>query len=126
MPKPRKPTRVLELSGAFKKDPKRALNRVNEPTPAGDIGPAPDNLDSMVSAFYDEIVHECPKGVLKNSDRFAVISAARLMLKESLGTATASEIGHLKQYYQQFGMTPASRSLVSIDPDDVPNEFRDC
>lgn len=41
MARPRKPGNVLELKGAFKRNPARGKARENEPKPNGEIGDPP-------------------------------------------------------------------------------------
>ena len=67
MPALRKPTAVLEASGAFIHNPNR--KRDAEPNTGRGIGPAPDHLDEQQRATWDEIVSSCAAGVFQSSDR---------------------------------------------------------
>jgi hypothetical protein len=79
----RKPTKLLDISGAFKKNPQR--RRDAEPTSSGPLGDPPERLPEAALPFWHELVAMAPTGVLQQSDRWAVELAARLMCK------TASE-----------------------------------
>jgi len=123
MPRPKTPAALIPFSPGMKKNPKRKLGRINEPIPQGEVGEPQADLPDDVADCFREIVAECAPGVLKRSDRAAVRSAARLMAKENTGTATAAEVGQLKQYFQQFGMTPAGRANVQVKQEENGNEF---
>lgn len=131
MPRPRKPTALLEMAGAFKKDPKRRRARDNEPTPDGPIGEPPPDLQPDVAAAWGEIVRTCPAGVLTKADRIAVRSAARLLAAENAGTIAVGERAQFHRLLESLGMTPRGRSYVHVappvrEPGKTGNVFVDC
>jgi hypothetical protein len=80
MGRPRKPTKELELSGAFEKHPERKRERANEPKPDGPIGAPSLHWTVADDAFkfqeysrlrdiWHELVAQTPPGVLSVSDR---------------------------------------------------------
>jgi hypothetical protein len=80
MGRPRKPTKELELSGAFEKHPERKREREHEPIPDGPIGPPPSHWVVAEGAFkfqeygrliaiWHQLIAEAPPGVLSVSDR---------------------------------------------------------
>jgi hypothetical protein len=79
MPQPRKPTKVLEASGAFKKNPQR--KRPNEPIVREPLGSPPDTLTAEERKAWMEFAEQSPTGVLTQADRQAVESASVLMAK---------------------------------------------
>jgi len=81
MPRPRKPTQVLEDKGAFKHDPARAEARKNEPKQLKPLGDPPDYFDQTHIAVWNEYVEECPRGVLTSGDRKVLELAVRLTCK---------------------------------------------
>ncbi|MDP9039823.1 MAG: hypothetical protein M3O02_11220 [Acidobacteriota bacterium] len=81
MGRPRKPTAVLEATGAFQKDPRRAEARANEPKANGPIGDPPAYFDNVHRAIWFELIDECPSGVLAKSDRKHLELASRLTAK---------------------------------------------
>lgn len=128
MPRPRKPTALLELSGAFRKHPER--KRPNEPKPTGPLGAPPSRLspDDRVAWFELDAIN--PAGVLTNADRWLVELAARLMARlrqHGLGGEnglSAGQLAQLNRCLSQMGMTPADRSKVSvIVAREEPNPF---
>ena len=123
MSKARKPTAILELSGAFKKNPARAAARAGDPLPIGEIGDPPANFDQVLAQIWRDLVAECAPGVAKRSDRMALEGFCRVSLRCRNPKARASDFALLRAYAQQFGMTPAGRSLVCVAPDDNGNEF---
>lgn len=152
MPRPPKPTAILELSGSFKTHPER--RRHNEPVDSRGIGECPDRLPDEMRPYWDEIVTMAAPGVLKISDRWAVELAARLMHKAVNGpnipairrlvktlkltgdaaaetvsrlikieTIASAELSTLRSLIGGFGYTPADRSKLSIAPEKKQNRF---
>lgn len=120
----RKPTNVLELSGALDKNPQR--RRPNEPKPNAVLGEPPAHLSDAEAGCWREIEHHAPPGVFGDSDRFSVEMAAVLLNNfRTDGTSMkAAMLTRLATLLQQFGMTPASRSTVMVEkpPSDDPWE----
>lgn len=123
MPRARKPTALLELTGAFKKNPQRKKNRIAEPKPTGELGERVERLTKLEAACWDRIVKLAPPGVLKDSDEAIVELTARLWARLKSGKAKAADATQLRTCLQQLGMTPASRSLVSVPGASEANEF---
>jgi len=150
MGRPRKPTAVLELNGAFRKDPQR--RRPEEPRDARALGDPPERLPVDVVPFWRELVDQVQGGVLTYRDRWAVELAARLMAK-AVGEQSASEImaliesaelesndikallkretissaelSTLRSLLAALGMTPADRSKLSVPTEKPKNAFAD-
>ncbi len=144
----RKPTRLLELSGAFRRHPER--RRANEPHDDRLLGHPPERLPAEVIPYWDEIAAMCAPGVLKRADRWAVELAARLMFKAaekpSLGAVAeiverleldsqqakaliasaeinSSELQMLRSLLGSLGLTPVDRSRLSVPADKPTNRF---
>lgn len=81
MPRPRKPTRLLAISGALKRDKKRHRARQNEPVDSHPIGKCPPGLTAAERRAYREIVRRAVPGVLTYADGVAVEAAAKLLAK---------------------------------------------
>lgn len=118
----RKPTAVLEMGGAFVKDPQRA--RHGEPDSGRGIGPAPDHMTEAQKAIWDEIVGDMAAGVLKSSDRqvfewLVTLAAEFRQDPEGFGGRKWMVMVSLAG---RFGMTPVDRSRLSVAarPDDKP------
>jgi hypothetical protein len=126
MGRPRKPTNVLELTGAFRKNPARAAERDDEPAADVPIGPAPPHFDALQVEAYDELVRRAHRGVLCDSDGVAVEVGAVLLarLRKAPDDFTAGEFGRLQAILGTLGMTPADRSKVSaIKPREKANPY---
>jgi phage terminase small subunit len=146
MGRPRKPTALLELSGAFRENPNR--RRPNEPVDTREIGDPPRRLPPKAEAFWLELTEMVAGGVLTYRDRWAVELAARLMEKAvripsiaiereiaaKLSPAEAkalllreaissSELSILRSLLASFGMTPADRSKLSVPTQKPKNRF---
>lgn len=114
MARPRKPTAVLELKGAFNKDPQR--QRDAEPVPTDDIGDPPGHFDVMQCKTWQEIVSIAPPGVLFNSDRLALEMFVCLLV-EFRGNPNGfhqAKLGRLESLCGKFGMTPSDRSKIIV------------
>lgn len=122
MARPSKPTAVLELVGAFKKNPQR--KRVNEPRPTAGIGKFTDG-PTTVPEIWDEIVAQTVPGVMTISDRVALEIVCRLLAEIrinpndiSVGKATA-----LCNLLGRFGLTPADRAKVTVPEKEKGDEW---
>lgn len=115
MPRPRKPTNVLQLAGAFKKDPRRALARINEPPPEGDMGDPPDHLTDEERLCWLELVGLCHAGVLCRADRAFVEYASRVWAQIRTQADFDPKLGiRFEAICSKLGMTPADRSRVQM------------
>lgn len=116
MPAHRKPTKILQFTGAYAKDPQRAKDRVNEPVPTGSIGEPMDWLTPEQVVVWRVIVEECPRGVLTNADRRALGYMCGAMAKQDanmrVGEYDVKLGAHIFSGLQQIGLTPSSRSKV--------------
>lgn len=148
MGRPRKPTKILELSGAFKKDPQRKEARASEPVfPSGAIEP-PDWLDMDAREIWSQVVptYEA-QGIAQPVHAWALanlcqaLSHAKKAQKKVFrdGITIMTEQGLKKhpalaifkdsmmlalQYAREFGGLPASQSKVSAKPAEKEvNEF---
>ena len=128
MSRPRKPTAILKLSGAFKANPARAKLRENEPIPRGELGRSYSDLPPEVLACWREIVKQCAPGVLTSADRAFVRYTSRLMAKDNAGDITTGERALLQRAFGDLGMTPRGRAYVKgdgSDPSKPENPFAD-
>lgn len=110
MGRPRKPTKVLELTGAFKKNPKRRKERENEPEPDGPLGDAPHYFQLDQVARWNEIRSSCPW--LTIADRPQVELAAKLWASEQRGENEKDDRRLYVQLFGRLGMDPSGRSKV--------------
>lgn len=113
MARPRTPSNVLELKGAFKKNPQR--KRVNEPNPAKAIGKRPaQSVDP--DEIWDEIIAKCPPNVLTNADELALEIAVEYMRQFRMDPmrCSAERIKTVINLLARFGMTPSDRAKLSL------------
>lgn len=124
MPRPRKPTNVLELKGAFKKDPQR--RRMDPPTCPG-LGPPPSHLSKAERHIWKEIESRAPEGVLTRSDRLAAEELCSLVheIRTNRDNVITSKRTLLRSYLAQFGMTPADRAKLGAPEPEKRNPFED-
>jgi len=113
MARPRTPSNVLELRGAFAKNPQR--KRPNEPKPVGDIGDY--SLGSVDPAeIWDELKAACPANVLTQSDRLAFEIAVEFtrQYRANPSGISSERIKTLINLLARFGMTPADRAKINL------------
>lgn len=113
MGRPRKPTAVLELTGAFRKNPQR---KRTEPPTAGPLGDPPEHFTAEQDAMWHELASICPPGVLMRSDRVVVEIAVVLMLqfRKQGAHMSRSDFKQLVSVLSRMGMSPADRLRVGI------------
>lgn len=111
MARPRKPTNVLELTGAFKKHPERARKDAEA---VGDLTAPPAHINGAVLHAWNEIAKYAPRDVLTDSDRLSIELAANLLaqFRDDPIEFTAAKLVRLEALLGKFGMTPADRSKV--------------
>lgn len=112
MARPRTPTAIQELKGAFKKDPQR--RRSNEPEYNGPLGAPPDSFDEELAGIWHELESMAAANVLAQSDRWLVELACRTMRDVRKGSALASERNLLLSCLSRMGLTPADRSKIAV------------
>jgi phage terminase small subunit len=125
MARPRKPTNVLELKGAFKKDPQRGASRENEPEAAGEIGDPPERLTEFERECWRDLVSLCHAGVLCAADRLFVEYGARVLAQLRSATEIDPKLGiRFETVCARLGMTPSDRSKVqAVKPKEDENPF---
>jgi hypothetical protein len=130
MTRPRKPTAILELQGAFKKHPERRAAREHEPVASGPLGDPPECLSKEEKAVWVEISALLPPKVGTNADRIAFELMCRItarMREDGIGERygiSNGEVTALCNLCGRFGMTPADRSKIAVPrPDDADNPF---
>jgi hypothetical protein len=125
MARPRKPTAMLELSGAYKINPARKRAREFEPIPTGPIGPASNTLDELAAAIWDEMA--AAGFWLTDADRFMLEIAAVLMSDFRLGRFEIKDHAVLVNTLNKLGFGPAERSKIKApgakEDSDKPKGF---
>jgi hypothetical protein len=67
-----KPTLLHKIEGTFN-ETKHGRDRTGEPQPEADLGAAPIDLTDAETALWDHAIGSAPKGMLKETDRPAMI-----------------------------------------------------
>lgn len=111
MGRPRIPSNVLELKGAFDKNPQR---RREDPKVEAGLGAPPDYFNEAESEIWREIEASAPEGVLARSDRIAVEMLVSLLVKfRARESLKAAERAHMLNLLSRLGLTAADRSRVA-------------
>lgn len=123
MSRPRTPTNLLELSGAFDKNPQR---RRRDPKSSGPVGAAPVSLNEVERAIWNELRRQAPDKVLTAADRCLLEIVCRLMARFRLAGTTIpgtdriflplsnGELNALMQGIAKLGFTPVDRAKISV------------
>lgn len=122
MGRPRKPTNILKLNGAFKHDPARGKARENEPVPTGGIGSCPDHI-SELTPIWDEVVDIVPPGVLSNCDRIIMEMICRSIHQLRTDTISDGRFSRLAAMLGKIGLTPSDRSKIIVPKQYSTNPF---
>jgi len=120
MARPRKPTAVLELKGAFKKNPSRGADRKNEPIPDGAIGDPPPELGDAEKSLWAELA--IVGSWLTNGDRLLLEIACRLMVMFRGDKLDGGGISKLITALSKLGFSPTDRSKVNAPGAKEPPE----
>ena len=114
MARPRKPTPVLKVIGAFDKD--RSRTREDDIQTGEFPREPPKHLSKEIKATWREIVAVCPLGVLQRSDQFVVEIAASLLAehRKDPHAMIATRIVQLRVCLGQLGLSPTDRSKLSV------------
>jgi hypothetical protein len=125
MSRPRKPTAILEASGAFIKDPQR--RRPYEPRATTPLGSPPERLEAREQEIWYEIAAQLAKGVGTGADRpaFEVLVCLMAMFRHERGKMNTALVSVLISLLGKFGLTPADRSKISVPPDDEPDTLEE-
>jgi hypothetical protein len=110
MPRPRIPTAVLELRGAFKRNPNR--RRKFEPRISTALPDPPQTLPNPVKAAWLEMRE---RGFwLTSADRFLVEIAASLMARYRFEEIKSGDVSQLIQLLGKLGFAPKDRSGLNL------------
>lgn len=124
MGRPRKPTNLLKMSGAFKKHPERLAARANEPTDLPDLAlEPPEFISSVEKEAWRYLRARLIPGVAKESDEPAFINLCNLWAQFLAGGIKAPERKQMDVLLGKFGATPSERSKVSAGPKPKGNKF---
>lgn len=124
MARPRTPSNVLELRGAYRHEPGR---RRSEPPSNGALGSPPERLSELEGLAWAELAAQAIPGVLARSDRLCVEMASRL-LAELWDLGREFPVARLRQLHVLlglFGMSPADRSKIRVDPPRAASKYDD-
>jgi hypothetical protein len=105
---------MLEISGAIQRNPKRYLDRVNEPQVDAGIGQPPNSLSVQEQKIWKEISNDV--SWLKVTDRLSLEMVCRLVAKLRDGSIKIMEMSALITTLRCLGLTPADRSRVNVSP----------
>lgn len=125
MPNRHKPTKVLELSGAFAKNPSR--RRTGTVTDSRPVGDAPEHLTDEVKEMWRELVQEAPAGLLAQSDRVTLEVTANLLVefREQGADMKTMRLNLLVRLLGMIGCNPQTRASMDLPatPEPENNPF---
>jgi hypothetical protein len=112
MARPRTPTAVLKLRGAFINHPSRGRDREFEPRIATGLPAPPKNLDSATSKMWQAMQS---RGYwLTSGDRFLVEIAAALMARYRIDQLKSGDVSQLIGLLSKIGFSPSERGKMNL------------
>jgi hypothetical protein len=117
MARPRTPTALLEVKGAFLPGANPSRARESEPVSTRPLGNPPKHLSKERKKLWKEIAKRLAPGVAMESDRDAFELMVRLtdrMRTDDILMRSADRTA-LISLWSRFAMTPADRSKVSVE-----------
>lgn len=109
--RPRKPTELMLLKGAFDHNPDRRREIGPKSEDLGDY--VPPTLTREEAKVWRELTRIAPKDVLTQTDRVVLEIVVRLTAKMRAGAADVKELSLLSSNLSKLGWTPADRSRIS-------------
>lgn len=122
MARHRTPSNILELKGAYKRNPERRNHDEPEATPFVDKPPA--YFDAQHIRAWNDVIDRVPAGVLKNADYYLVVLAAAIVveIEEKSGHISNERMGRFVSISACLAITPSSRSSFVV-PKAKKNKF---
>ncbi len=123
MGRPRKPSAILDLKGAYSKNPNRKRN--NEPKIDKPVGKPPSYFDKEQVKMWNEIKSSLVDGVALLSDKFSLelLCNTLVQYRRDPFAFTAADKSQLKAMLSHFGMSPSTRANIEIVQPKEPNLF---
>jgi hypothetical protein len=112
MPRPRTPTSVLELRGAFKNHPSRLRDRKREPIVSTPLPEPPEHLPQPVKSTWQEM--RCHGYWLTSADRFLVEIACTLTAGYRGDTLKSGDVSMLIGLLGILGFAPKDRLKLNL------------
>lgn len=111
MARPRTPTNVLKMKGAFDKNPQRE----REDPDTAKLKSPPAHLSAAQREVWKEIAKAAPKDVITEADRFSLEICCVLLNQFRLDPVEfpAAKLVRLETLLGKFGMTPSDRAKVA-------------
>jgi hypothetical protein len=120
MARPRTPSNILELRGAFKKNPQRRREDAPGAGPV-DFKP-PEHLPTDVAPAWRWVCARLPKIVISSSDEIAIEAAARLLAEVwSQRRPEPRLYAELRAWLRELGMTVQARAKIPVGEPSVPH-----
>lgn len=121
----RKPTAVLQLTGALERNPGRYYDRATEPKSLDELGEPPKRLTAQQKEAWDEIANNCPCGVLTKADRHSLEMTAVLLAEFWANGAEmqGTHLSLLNTLFAKLGLNPSDRSRVTVPRPQKENPF---
>ena len=125
MPRLRKPSNILELSGAWKQNPQRRRRSVPKSKREIKREP-PDYFDAGQREAWQFLLERVPDQVLKDADEaiFEMASVMFARFREQGADSPAYLLTRLDIMLDRMGMTPSGREKLTV-PQQDENEFKD-
>jgi hypothetical protein len=112
MPRPRTPTAVLALRGAFKRNPNRLAERKYEPIVSTPLPEPPERLPRLVRAMWLDM--QSHGHWLTSADKYLVEVAAALMARYRSDELKSGDVSLLIGLLGKIGFSPRERGSMNL------------
>ena len=132
MPNIRKPNKLHEISGTYRKDRHGEKGKSLDDRDLGDLPGPPEYLNGIARGEWHRVVELLgPHGLLKGTDYGVLIAYCQLFSALAASDVTdikASLYTQFRGYCNDLGLTPVSRSKINLgvkssDDDNPYNSF---
>lgn len=113
MARPRKPTKVLELTGAFVKHPERARERAGEPEVTTPLGDPPATLNQVEAGIWQEFA-ATGRAWLTAAERPLLEMTCQLVHRMRNRLLDTPSMGVLRGCLSDLGFNAIQRSKIKV------------
>lgn len=119
MPRPRTPSNILELRGAYKLNPQR---RRVDLEGVGDLPAPPSCFTDDEREAWETLAAIAPPGTLTGSDGPS-LAAMAILYARMLQTRSVKDIAELRAWVGQYGFSAAGRAKLGVTKQKPQTKF---
>src|SRR5215217_6407763 len=114
MARPRTPTAILELKGAFKKDPQRKAAREGEPVVENPVGSPPKHVSKPAALIWRRVVKEAYWLRSTHRDVLEAFCVYKAAFETDPLSMKSAQVAQMMKAMTELGLTAASQTKVKV------------